>query len=400
METATFRIPEQNYEKLTEQIAQLNKQAKKLRCQPIRLTELDFEEVRYFDSSLGYECVQVYVHCEVSGETPIINGWQFVATAELDDEGLAIVRAVPGLVVEGELEQFRRAVNWCDHCQQKRLRNNVYVLRHEDGQTYKQVGKNCLVDFLGHENPLALAKMAEMLLDAIDLCSAAEHDESGSGNKNWLVLEEYLTWVAGCIRNFGWFSRKKAELEDGWVTSDRALNSMMGKHKEYVPVEKDRELAKQAIEWIREQEAFVESGNDYQSNLYIACRKDVINFKKTGICASLIVAYQRAMEIEFEKKNRKESKEQGKAGEKLVRTVTCTKVVSYESQFKRGSAYIIMMIDQDGNRYKWFASNWMMEENKQYVVRGTVKGYDEYKGIVSTVLTRCKVEEIITQLAG
>lgn len=402
--TNTFRIPEQNYERFLENINILNRRARKLRVAPIQVIEHDVEYVQYEDT-YSVKHVQAYQHCEVIGETPRINGWEFIATIELDEDGLGIINAVPGMVQEGELSSFRKATNWCDQCQRRQVRNNVYILRSDDGTTYKQVGSTCLVDFLGHENPMSLAAQAEMLIDAYAMATDACDEDAygmGGGSRNWLVLEEYLTWVAGCIRNYGWMSKTKVEQNygEGWATSERSLDSMLGKEKKYYPQECDRELAKASIAWIREHEEYIEEGNDYQAKLYTVCRKDMIHFKHVGVAASLIVAYQKAMEIEYERKNRKESKPQGNVGEKLVLTVTCTKVIAYESQFTRGSSYIIMMIDEDGNRYKWFASKCLMAEDSQYTVKGTVKGHDEYKGVISTILTRCKAEEVFEPLAG
>src|SRR2546423_1829001 len=145
-----FRIPSQNMYDLRERLGTLNKRAKRLHCSPITLEELGTE--RETDEK---GIVKIFYRVRVTGETPIVNGWCFIATIQHMLNG-NIIRSVPNTVQEGELIAYREVEANCDHCKQYRRRNDTYLLKSNTGEI-KQVGKTCLKDFTGHHNPLIVA---------------------------------------------------------------------------------------------------------------------------------------------------------------------------------------------------------------------------------------------------
>lgn len=95
-------------------------------------------------------------HLEVSfeGDPAKINGWEFLGTIQ-HVEGANILRSVSGR--EELPEAFRTVKPHCEHCEHKRSRKDTFILKSED--TFKQIGRNCLRDFLGHDPSTALALM-------------------------------------------------------------------------------------------------------------------------------------------------------------------------------------------------------------------------------------------------
>lgn len=386
--TREFRIPEQNIEYLEEKIAELNKRAKRLHVSPITIKTLDVERVEHDEE------VDLFYHVQISGETPRINGWQFVAVIEHLDEG-NLVHAVPDMLQDGELITYRNATPLCEHCKTTRLRNNTYVLKNEQC-IYKQVGRQCLVDFLGHEDPMAVAYDAQFIAEACELAEECIDDEFMSGGSSKKIDTEYfLRWVHMSMRATGWCPRSKAGYGTT-ATVDDALYCM-DKYKKYhsgsAPTEQDREATKKALEWIRESSDW-DPMNDFLYGLHIICKSSIIHIKHTAIAAALFIAYNKAMEKERERQAAMTSEWQGEVGEKTVFTLKCDSVFYQESCYGRRATTtsIYKLSDSQGNRFTWFSSNDVLEVGNTYTLKGSIKAHDEYKGVKQTVLTRCKVQ--------
>lgn len=81
---------------------------------------------------------------------------------------------------------------------------------------------------------------------------------------------------------------------------------------------------------------------------------------------------------------------QGAIGDRLTLDVIIKYCSSKENGFG-GSNYFHVMIDSKGNEYTWNTSARKLEEGVAYHLSGTVKEFENYKGIPTTVLTRCKI---------
>jgi hypothetical protein len=383
-----FLIPSQNIEALEERLESLNKKAKRLKSAPIVLEKLSTE--RKEDAN---GIVSVLYRIRVTGEAPIIAGWSFIATLQHTAEG-NIIRSVPGMVQDGELTIYRDVDPKCDHCQKSRRRIDTYVLRSEQGET-KQVGKSCLKDFTGHANPVSVASMAEYLAEAVGACEdALDESWAGLGAKKVFDVEYYLSWVHACIREYGWISSAKAAEEGKASTAQQAVSSIEEyckepKHVSFKPVEKDKEEAKKALEWIRGNNW--NKGSDYLCNVHIACKGEVISHREFGLVASLFVAYNKFMEIERERKQHAAVSEwQGEVGMRSVFKLTCN--AAFYSEGKYGTTSIYKLSDANGNQFVWFSSQDVLEVDTEYSLKATVKSFDERQCVKQTVLTRCKVQ--------
>ena len=101
----------------------------------------------------------------------------------------------------------------------------------------------------------------------------------------------------------------------------------------------------------------------------------------------------------------------GNVGDKFELTLTFDKMFGFETMY--GYSYILLFHDDDGHVFKWTSSNgsYKVEYAKdvenlaygsgiqycdyeighKYLIKGSIKGHDEYKGCKQTVITRCKV---------
>jgi len=125
-------------ETLREKIAILNKKAKKLGCEPAQVEVLDEVVVERKKTMPGGRVLKYNVtvfNVTVTGSTPKLAGWSLVAKVEyLGDEKL--ISCVPG---ETCPVHFRTGGLHCNHCGSIRRRKSVFVLKHDDGDTFKSV---------------------------------------------------------------------------------------------------------------------------------------------------------------------------------------------------------------------------------------------------------------------
>ena len=96
---------------------------------------------------------------------------------------------------------------------------------------------------------------------------------------------------------------------------------------------------------------------------------------------------------------RQASEHVGNIGERLEMAVKCERKVEIESHDYYGrpaTAWLILFVDGEGNKYKWFTSSWKhldrIPENEIVKIRGTVKSHEDYKGTAQTQLTRVFVK--------
>lgn len=275
---------------------------------------------------------------------------------------------------------------------------------------FKVVGSACLKDFLGHSSADDVARLFEYLADAV---SAGEEFESMSGERmTHFSLTSYLGHVAAVIRNDGWMSRTQARnMNNGGgatihATADVAWGVMLavatGNTRDldpkYIPTKEDFDRGDSCLQFLRVFiDAEQEKGelNDYLFNLNIICRMGAIDFKASGIAASIIATATREQGKEIERKKFSNLKETSKhfaaEGDKVV--VKVTLMAQRELEGNYGCTTMLKFVSEGGNAVTWFASGSFSEGTwvigNEYLLAGTVKKNEEYQGLKQTLLTRC-----------
>ena len=400
------KVPEANMAGLRARIEKLNRRAVKLGCHQLLIVELGREVLRQRTGTsadfvdglyIGPERIIPLILLRIDGAVVKLNGWTFVGTIQhLGEEG-NILRLVPDETVP---EVYRRATNFCDQCKADRRRIDTFIVRHEDGR-YAQVGRQCLKDFLGHENPEHAAGMAAMLCDLNDLMGEAEDPEWGGGGGSRFDYEDraaFMTRAAQAVRLYGWVSRKDSQFSNKTPTvaeAMRLLHPTKNDPRPPDPEDRDVKLAEAAVAWVHALEADRgPSANDYEWNLITALKNEdgLLHQRCLGIAASAISAYGRAMEIEMRRKHAAQtSRHFGEVGKRAEFTLTVESLRHIQGTY--GTTAIHNLVDAAGNRAVWFSSSDVLEQGKTYRLKATVKAHEEYKGIAQTVITRCKVVE-------
>ncbi|MGE0406971.1 MAG: hypothetical protein AB7O65_11780, partial [Candidatus Korobacteraceae bacterium] len=389
----TYYIPEGNIGQFEKRIALLIKKAAKLNSAiSYQINRDDFRDVKVsFDRNGKQEEVWVrHFNVTVTGEEPKYAGWKFTGTLEHTDEG-NVLRMVPGEIAP---ERYRDCAPFCEHCKLKRVRKDTYLVRHETG-TVTQVGSNCLADFLGHENPHLIAKLAEIWVNLNELTTLAEGPYwlGGGGayvNKDRqdllqflaivaeIVIQENQFWSRSAVNKIAEKRGPNARLPE--VTAWRAARYMhpskddWAEAQKFQPTEAAIKLAEDAQAWVLREfgtplpeegsydqikAALLNTGrndlNDFQHNLLVVAKGQFCERRTFGIAAYIIEAYRRAHNMipERKKATPRNNAHFGTVGQRFAKLeVLVEKVITWHSE-DYGDGVLFKMLTPEGNVAVW-----------------------------------------------
>lgn len=404
----TYTIPDFIVDDVKHKIEKFNKASVKAKIEPISYTlENSRTEIRR-DNEDSPEYEVSIIDLVIDGELFINRGWEFLAQIEHSDEGNVILKKNDNFQVP---EEYRTAsIFTCDHCHTRRYRTYTYLVKNIESNEIKQVGSDCIRAYLGF-NLNALLDRLEWLneLKKLGLLgSDSEYNgERLGGRWNPIInLKSYMTMVVGLMTVNPFYITSKLAYESGqtssaseaWYLFDTKLTSYQKEllNKINVTNEKNTETAVDLINYFTTLLNGKTERNDYEGNLLVVLNRGYVTPKTMGIAGSMWIGYKKHIEGEFFKKEKKISNWIGKEGDKIELPLFVKRTNSMENPFKyNGVTYIHTMIDTDGNIFTWFNNgNNILDDEKTYMVRGTIKKHDSYNDIKKTVLTRCKAIEV------
>lgn len=391
----TYRIPAVNFPRLLDEIERMNKRAQKLGTDPVKLTVLDRVVEKKKNEVVGFEYEETYHLCKVEGEPPRLEGWTLVAVIEPVPNGENLIREVPGEVCP---TQFRTTDMHCDQCGSHRKRTAIFVLKHDDGE-HKQVGRQCIADFLGHKSPESLLNRAEYILDFARLARDAESEGWGSINSELVVpTTAFVTITSAVIRKLGWLPKSKAEFGErstADIVWDICVNSedpsviRFMREKGIRAEASDEALATAAVKWATEIDP-QSASNTYMHDLGVCCRQNYVDHRRTGYVASVLQAYQRHLAREAEKQSvGKTSKHVGELGKRQV-FENLQVVLIYPYSIGIYPRTLVKFRDPQGNVIIWKASGvpeWP-QLGASFTLKATVFRFDNYEGVAETEIQR------------
>lgn len=375
MDRIEYNIFAQNLSMVKSKINNMSKKAIKLGFDPIHYEIGD----QFMDKDVPR--VTITIHPQIFK----INGWEVVGIID-HDLSKNIVRCFPGKTVP---QKYRTETSHCDHCNVNRMRRDTYIVQSND--VFKQVGRNCLKDFTGHDirKVLAYATIFETL--AADI----EHVGNGNSTHNGIYLKRFMELCAYNIRQHGWLSSTNArEQETDYLsTASRALAAYVDDYQ-IATSDGDKALAKSAMEWAKSFET-KENLTDWEYNVSIIADSEMyISYRHTRLAASILGAYV-SKDL---KNNNAVSEFIGTVGDKVSGKY---KIVFVKPMQMGGVLYSFE--DQAGNRLSWFASkqqvilkdgtSHVVERGETVVLNGRVKDHQTYNNTKTTYVTRCKLSE-------
>jgi hypothetical protein len=410
-----FRVNIDRLENLAHQIEKLNKRAAKL-----GVAHIGFNNTQVFDLEPVYEPHGVFgsprrilyydkfVWMALSGASPKFAGWTLAAVVEHAEEG-NILRKSPDCTAE--LTKFRSGAPVCQHCNLARNRKDTYIVIHDDG-SQKQVGHNCIKDFLGHANPNQLAAWAELCYSACELCEAGEGDSEGGcgGSRNTCInVESFLVYASLALRLKGWVSGKTAFESQGSVTSTKewALQYMFPPKDaagriipqpapEQVDIDRAEKSRAFVLETLGTRES--ESLSDFEHNILMVSKCEAVEGRNVGMIAYVPEYFRRETEkAVLSAKRGEEAKVAthfGEVGKRVKNTqVTYLRSTGFETQY--GYCFIHTFVAADGtSRLVWKTSGELpatIQEGVAVTATFTVKEHGDYKGFKQTKISRVKI---------
>lgn len=388
----TFSIPEYNLPKLDELSAKLLKRAKKLGFEPITITKTGFKDEAVKED--GVERIVRFIDVSVSGETPRIKGWKFVATIEHTTEG-NIYHGFSNTQIPAH---FRNSEPVCEHCKKIRNRKDTYII--ENDEQFMQVGRSCLKDFFGREDVYQLADWLQSIqIFLSDLKEVEEDKELGYGKVATRVwLKTFLSYVVMVMeRNRGFVTGTMVrELKAKVSTANEAINEMFPapNYKPQYPTEEQKQKADEKLEWAREYlEAKGDTRNDFEHNLYVVIKSESLELRTAGIAAYLVPLHARIVGEQIERSKRK-NEFFGNVGERIELVLKYIRSVTFDTMY--GPKTIITFRDLEGRTFSWGGTGGAISEilncepDTEIRVKGTIKEHSVYKDTNQTVLTRVK----------
>lgn len=384
-----YEIFEGNMDRLEKKLTRIANKCKKYGC------DFHYEKVGEVFREMVDENKNKYtarfIQIEAEGKA-IINDWRFIASVEHTDNGNIIKKCC----YDAEIPQnYYTSKPICEHCGSNRFRKNTYIVQNLHTGEFKQVGKSCLADFTNGMS----AEYAAHYISLFDTLIEGEYIEPGYRAKNYIEIKEALRFVAETTRHFGYVKSDgdrptKYRARDYYEATYKMAGLLQAELEEEMwkvsfNADSDyaKEISEKSLEWVLKQE----ENSEYMHNLKTVCSAIYVTFENFGILASLIPAYNRAMEreqrIEAERNADKKSEHIGKIGERITILISdCRVITSWETQY--GITAIFKITDENGNVFTWKTSGGLSEGTKK--ISATVKSHNEYNGIKQTEITRCR----------
>jgi hypothetical protein len=396
----TARLPEARKE-----LEKLAKKARRFGCPDIQVAVGESRVVKSHRKGWDGEMYVVKEHLTdllIEGEAPRFGDHEFLAHIERTPNG-NIVDTRPDIK---DLDPAWRTTDGrCEHCKTSRRRTDIYIVRDTTNGTQLQVGRTCLRDYLGMDDPKAIAARFRFFREM------RESEEGwGGGSVAWACsIEELLRLAAVSIRLFGWCSKGQAQNDESVTPTvsyvDLGLSARSKLDKGSLALydqiqdavgDEDTTVAQATMTWVRGANA----DSDYMHNLKVVLTDDMLyDPKRMGLVVSAVSGYLRSQEREVRRTKTFETDVQsthiGEPGERIRGILVTKESGRVVGSNEWGETIMIKFRDDAGNIYSWFTSTGSgKQDGERAVIDGTVKRHNSYLGVKETQLTRVKVKEI------
>lgn len=384
-----YEIFEDNMPRLQKKLANIQKKCAAYGCE-FSYKELGetFRQVR--DEETGVKHTAKFITVDVSG-TARVSDWEFIATIE-HSKPINIIRSFrPEVEIP---ESYYTADTRCDHCKTKRNRKDTYLIRNTNTGEFKQVGKTCLKDFtrgLSAEVVTAYVSWFDELIKG---------EQPTPGFKPYYPVSEVLQYAVEAVRLYGYTKT----YSEGISTQDIVREQMFQQTGYEERVREDgfdvdhhgnKERVEQILTWVPS----LADEFGYNTNLKAVYHKEFCEGRDFGLICSAVAVYNREMERKARHELTRRADEKsvwvGSEGDRIeLHDLSVRLLTGWDTQF--GYTYLYKLTAPDGTIFTWKTGKWLgsseeISANDRVSLKGTIKGHNEYKGIMQTELTRCRV---------
>lgn len=395
-----FEIRSYRMDELEEKFEKINR-----RCDKLSMPHVTFEVIAQ-RSALNKETKtrMVFNTIELRGTAPVINGFKFVARIEHTKAGVIIART-PGCETIELPASVRNETNICEHCNTARNRLETFVVVSEETGKPTIVGRNCLRDFIGSASIATAIALYTILGKLVIELDNYDDDPNSAGNiggggrigRGEYDRNHFLALTLRAIQINGWVSKKAAyecegkvatAAEAGWAYFPLTRPSKADREAwaNAQPTEKNFADVAAVRAWVDS----LEGASEYEANLKVGCTLNYVSERNTGLVASAPAMYLRSIEKAAERAHEATlptSEHFGTVGARYLRTLTTMSHRSIEGDY--GVTTLYMLVDNNGNRFKWFSSSRDdIDDGETLVATFGIKSHDEWKGALSTGIAR------------
>lgn len=309
--------------------------------------------------------------------------------------------------------------NICQHCNTKRNRRKIFVLKSDIDGSFKKVGSTCIKDFTGVD-PTKFISLFQHIIRTIKFFDEEYSGENNSSrnisdyrvfeiNHIWTISKKVLKidekYIKAKWEQMDEYPFKDFRTNLGEATSDKVKKVLFEYDEEdayYVkPGKINNSFTKGLREWLKNIKVRIDTHtNDLDEKMEIENEFDLKlkNYSKRkrvrtfdiGFTSWIVDAYLNHLET----LNAPESNWVGEINEKIQLDVTVNSVIGRDTDF--GWSYIYKMVDTNGNIYTKFGTINARYSNTNEIEKGSilkmsapVKSHNEYKNIKETILGRC-----------
>lgn len=388
-----LKIPEDNFEKFEKRVKKLNKLSMKLNLTPIeyKIVGEHFEKIKIDESNPlqiafchdSQIIVIKILEIELTGELPQIPNWEFVGVIEHQEE-MNIIKKMSDIEID---KKYYKSGCTCDHCKTNRLRKTTILVKNSLTNEFKQVGKSCLHDYLGHNALECFEWINEV--NCLD-----EFDNTYIRDSKYYDIKGVLLMTLVHLKTNEFISGKVARELVKDSTADKIFENYYRFNYNQVN-EDDREEVNKIISYVKNLEL---SNNDYINNLITLVNNRYFHLKNWGYVVSIVNFYKREMAKIKEKELNKNNNSNfvGNIKGKIETELIYLNCFSYETQW--GTSHIFKFADDKSNIYIWstnkglnYSNGFSVNEGDKIRIKGTIKEHKEYKGEKQTYITRCKI---------
>lgn len=413
----TFEIPSERIESFRKRVGSLLKRADrkgltgyvsiKERAPEIRTKQIknpDWDG-RSTDDQMIEVTFEVYpVDIEVN-EPLSLGGWTLVGVIEPPLPNVD-VNTVTNCDRSGAIlpEKFWKG-DWqtCDHCNASRQRRECFIVKNADGE-YRQVGRQCLRDFLGHD-PMKFIAFFTFINEAKILCD--ENTEPKMRDR-WLhPTAKIIHHACRVVCKRGYVSRQQAQdtgkdctvaLVMSWICCwDGKIRRELD--ESYPDTDESRLLETKVMDWAKSvtDRTFDQMATDYERSIWATLKSGYSDWRSSGLAIGMIPGMirdqKKAAVADANKAINEKSQHMGHVGERLRDlSVTVLRTKLFTNDF--GGTTLVEMVTTDGNILNWWGSGILsINEKDELLITGTVKEHiiNKYRdGAKCTVITRCR----------
>lgn len=395
-EIKRYEILESYMEQLEKELAKVQRKCKKTNC------KFEYKVVDTITKKVNNMYLNLKV-IEVEGKA-IINDYELIGIIEFTEKG-NLVKSINGNEIP---LKYRNTENYCEHCNSKRYRKELFIIKNIKTNEYKQVGKSCVKLYTKGIDAESFVRLYECYtvlstleqesnLDNIDREYCEKYNPLYSIDtvlKYAINIINKVGYISTSSVNEGYASVSTKELIVYALSSLKELNYISDKYfsVEFTEEEIDKDQT-ELINKIKEYYLNLSANNDFIYNVQTLINDKYIKVSNIGYISYLPMGYKKVLE-----KQAKENKDiiydyYGKVGTryKAIDINSIEVIATYENYY--GITTIYKIILADNNVIIWKSSN-NYDTDKLSTFKKidfTVKEHSIYKDNKQTYVTRCKL---------